>query len=220
MHATGEPTRQRKRQHRDFENDSELNEERLRAHFWQVSVDDALLAEADLGENSSVRIDHRRDAGIGSAGDRQALFDGADLSLMKMLVGAGARSEPGIVGDVEQPARPRRFLGDLVGEDDLIADQRACRRRARDRKKPRTSPDAEAAAHPGELHDAETLEEVLKGEILAERDEMNLVVAANDAALIVNDEQAVIDAGSAKRALRVPLLDEPRRAREQRGPLR
>ncbi len=49
---------------------------------------------------------------------------------------------------------------------------------------------------PGELHDAETLEEVLEGEILAERDEMDLVVAADDAALVVDDEQAVIDAGS------------------------
>ncbi len=81
-------------------------------------------------------------------------------------------------------------------------------------------PDAEAAAHPGELHEAETLEEVLEGKVLAERDEMDLVVAADDAALIVDDEQAVIDVGGAKLVLRVSLLDEPSRAHEQRGSLR
>ena len=38
------------------------------------------------------------------------------------------------------------------------------------------------------------LEKILEREILAERHEMDLVVAADDASLIVDDEQAVIDA--------------------------
>ena len=98
----------------------------------------AFLAETDLGENAPVRIDHRRDAGIGGADDRQALLDGADSRLMKVLIGTRAGSEPGVVGDVEQPARPAPLLGDIVGKDDLVADQRACRRRARDGEESRT----------------------------------------------------------------------------------
>ena len=76
-------------------------------------------------------------------------------------------------------------------------------------------PHAEAAAHTGELHHAETFEEVLEGEILAERDEMDLVVAAGDAAIAVDDENTIVDAIADQHALRVPLLDEPRRSDEE-----
>ena len=98
---------------------------------------------------------------------------------------------------------------DIVGKDDLIADERARRRRAGDREQARAGAGAEAAAHAGELHDAETLHEVLERQILAERHEMDLVVAVEDLALVVDHEQAVIDARRDEAILRVALLDNP-----------
>src|SRR4029450_13950284 len=120
--------------------------------------------------------------------------DGANLRLMKMLIGAGARSEPRIVGDVEQPARMCSRVGNLMREDDLVTDERRRRRCVGNGQESRALPLAEAAAHVSELHHAETFEKDLEGEILAERHEVNLVVAAGDATLAVDDENAVVDA--------------------------
>src|SRR6187431_1535326 len=113
---------------------------------------------------------------------------------MKMLIGAGAAAEPRIVGHVEKPARPRTAVGYLVGKDDLVADERPRRRSAGDREQARAGAGAEASAHAGELEDAETLHEVLERQILAERHEMDLVVAVEHLALVADREQAVIDA--------------------------
>src|SRR5262245_6889031 len=88
----------------------------------------------------------------------------------------------------------RSRLGDLMREDDLVADERRRWRRARDGQESRLPPHTEAAAHVSELHHAETFERVLEGEILAERHEVNLVVAASDATLAVDDKNAVVDA--------------------------
>src|SRR4030095_10119119 len=142
----------------------------------------------------------------------QALLDGANLRLVKMLVGACARSEPRIVGEVEQPARSRSRLGDLLREDDLVADERRHWRRARDRQESRLLPHVESAAHVGELHHAETFEKVLAGQIFAEWHEMNLCVTAGDATLAVDDEHAVVGAVADEAPLGVTFLDEPPRS--------
>src|SRR4029079_2153740 len=106
-------------------------------------------------------------------------------------------------------AWPVRLVSHVVREDDLVADERACRRRAWNWEEPRTGAGAEAAAHARELHDAETFHEILEREILTERHEMNLVVNREHAATVVDREQTVIDAPRGKRALCVPFLDEP-----------
>src|SRR5262245_65707552 len=110
----------------------------------------------------------------------------------------------------------RSRLGDLMREDDLVADERRRWRRARDGQESRLPPHTEAAAHVSELHHAEAFEKVLEGEILAERHEVNLVIAASDETLAVDDENAVVDAVADKQALDVTVLDEPPRSDEKR----
>ena len=60
---------------------------------------------------------------------------------------------------------------------------------------------------PVSCEDAETLHEVLKRQILAERHEMDLVVAVEHLALVADREQAVIDARRDEAILRVAFLD-------------
>jgi hypothetical protein len=55
----------------------------------------------------AARVDHRRDAGIGRAHQRQAHLDGADAGLRQMLVRAGDAAEPGVVGHLQDPVGPR-----------------------------------------------------------------------------------------------------------------
>ena len=49
----------------------------------------------------AVGSDHSRNAVVCGTHQRQAEFDGAQLRLTKMLVGAGRVPEPGVVGDIE-----------------------------------------------------------------------------------------------------------------------
>ena len=92
--------------------------------MWQIGVGDTAFAEADLGENAAIRIDLRRDAGIGATDERQSLLDGAHARLMEVLVGPRAATEPRIVGEVKQPAWPLGPARDLIGKDDFVADER------------------------------------------------------------------------------------------------
>src|SRR6516165_8564496 len=55
----------------------------------QIGVEHAFNAEAEPRDNSSQRIDHRRDAGVCGAHKGQALLDGAHPRLLKMLIGTG-----------------------------------------------------------------------------------------------------------------------------------
>src|SRR6187431_1352030 len=135
---------------------------------------------------------------------------------MEVLIRTGARSKPRVVGDVEQPARSRRALGHVIRKNDLVADERACRRRSGDGEKPRAGTCAEAAAHTGKLYDAEAFHEVLERKVLTKGNEMHLVVARDDAAPIVDCEQTVIDACLAKRAFCIALFGEPGRAYDER----
>src|SRR4029079_5586396 len=186
----------------------------------QETVDDSLLLQTELAEDASVRIDDRRDAGVGRAHHWQTLLDGAKLCLMKMLIRTSARAEPRIVGDVQEPAGSLRIVGDLVGKNDLVANERPRRRRARDREQARTGAGTEAAADAGELQEAETLHEILKRKIFAERHEMDLVVAAEDLTLVADHDETVVDALGSKTSVGVALGDCSRRSHEQARALR
>ncbi len=93
------------------------------------------LAETDLGENASIRIDDRRDAGIGGAHDRQTLLDGAHAA-PDGNADRDRRSMPNHASLVRLRSQPGRrpAVGHVIGEDDLVADERACRRRAGNRR--------------------------------------------------------------------------------------
>src|ERR1700729_216290 len=94
-----------------------------------------------------------------------------------MLLGSGPRTEPGIVGDVDNPTRPR-VRNNLSGKQDFVADQRAGLRRAGHIDRMRTIAGGEIARHAHHLGEAEAGEEVLDREIFAEGDEVELVVDA------------------------------------------
>ena len=151
-----EPSEKRKYKNRNLDPAFPHYESRNRQSLGQKPVDNSFFLESELAEHASVRIDNRRNACVGGAHHRQTLLDCAKLSLMEVLIGTGAAAEPGVVGHVEKPARPLRFIHDLVGKNDLIADERPRRRSAGDRKQARTCAGAEASAHAGHLEDAET----------------------------------------------------------------
>ena len=74
-------------------------------------------------DNTSHRIDHGGNAGIGSTHHRQSLLDRAQPHLLQMLIGAGRDSEPAVIGQVDDPARAIVARGNVAGKDRLVADQ-------------------------------------------------------------------------------------------------
>src|ERR1044072_1755714 len=56
----------------------------------QAGVEHAFEAEAEFAPRAAERIDHRRDAGVGGAHQRQAFLDRAPPRLLQKLAGAGA----------------------------------------------------------------------------------------------------------------------------------
>src|SRR5262245_31865645 len=173
-----EVAKKRKGENREFDPAPPHYEFRIRQSLRQKPVDGSFLLETKLGQYAPVGIDDGRDSGIGGAYHRQALFDGAKLCLMKMLIGTEAGAEPRIVGDVEKPSWSLRTVDHLVGKNDLVANQRPRRRGAGDREQSGPGPSAEAAADAGELQEAEAFHEIPKREIFAERHEVDFVVAA------------------------------------------
>src|ERR1700722_6154332 len=121
-------------------------------------------------------MDHRADSGVRRANQRQAFFDRAYARLLEMLIGAARNAEPAVIGDIDDPARPRLFGHHLARKDDLVADQGQRRRRAGHSDWPATIAGEKTAALFGELLEAETFEEVLERKIFAERHQMSLVV--------------------------------------------
>ena len=64
-------------------------------------------------------VDDGRNAGIGGAHQREPEFDRAQARLREMLVGPGREAEPGVVGDIQHPARTlgaRERIADLDRE--------------------------------------------------------------------------------------------------------
>ena len=79
--------------------------------------------------------------------------------LLEMLIGAGADTEPCIIGDIDEPAGSLTFRHCFVREDRLIADQRNHARRARHVHSAMTIAGDEAADNFGELHQADALQQ-------------------------------------------------------------
>ena len=80
------------------------------------------MTSATLRGNSAI-VRPYGSVGIRGTHERQSLLDGTDARLMEMLVRAGSIAEPGIIGNIEQPAGRLLSIPDCVGEYDLVADQ-------------------------------------------------------------------------------------------------
>ena len=87
--------------------------------------------ERQRRDDAAERIDHRGNAGIGRAHQRQAFAIAQHARLLEMLVGPGADAEPAVIGQIDQPARPLAARHRCAGEDRFVADQRQHLRRAR-----------------------------------------------------------------------------------------
>jgi len=146
-------------------------------------------------------VDHRGDAGVRCADHRDSLLDGAQPRRGEMLVGSGAVSEPGIVGDRQQQARARPGGDDPTGKDDLVADQRAEARQAGDLEGGRARAGAEVETALGQLREPE---DTAQRNVLAEWHEMELVVGGQDPAVARHGMERVPDLGRAVGTVAVP----------------
>ena len=77
-----------------------------------------------LASDASMRVDDGGNPCIGGTNQRQPLLDGAQTRLVQMLVGSGRGAEPGVVCQVQQPARPASVARHALGKYRFIADQR------------------------------------------------------------------------------------------------
>src|ERR1700679_3042779 len=98
----------------------------------ESAVQYTLLTRAQTCDDTSLRIDDCGNTGIRGAHHGKSLFNRAQPRSQEVLVGTDRRwrTEPRIVGDVDQPARPRN-TDRRRGEQNLVADQRTGGRRAR-----------------------------------------------------------------------------------------
>src|SRR5215472_4838643 len=100
-----------------------------------------------------------------------------------MLEGPAGYAEPGIVGDIEQPARPLTRTGDGAGKDHLVADHRRKPRQPGKGYRDVRLPFLEGAA----ANVARNRRQLpVEGNVLAQRDKMDLVVVGDDLALAVD----------------------------------
>jgi len=81
-------------------------EGRIAQCSWQRRIEDAPSPEAEPSDDPAIGIDDRRNAGVGGAHQRQALFYGARPGDGKVLIRTDALPEPGVVHYIEQPSRP------------------------------------------------------------------------------------------------------------------
>ena len=128
-----------------------------------------------------------------------------------MLIGSGRVAIPGIVRDVQDEAGGGVSDGDLIGENDLVADQGQEGGCACKRHRPARSTGGKAAGHLDEIGDTPAFENVLERQIFAEGHKMQLVGRFDDRALIVDHIDRVVEA----RASRLRAL-HPHRAADQR----
>ena len=127
--ATGARGRARRRQASQGRPARHRSGRRWSARAGAAAANRARLPrQGQRANDAAERIDHRRDAGIGGAHQRQAFLDRAHARLLQMLIGPGAAAEPAVIGDVEQPAGPLAARHGLAGKHDLVADQRQERR--------------------------------------------------------------------------------------------
>ena len=144
----------------------------------QRRIEHAFGAERQRAHDPPERIDHRGDAGIGGAHQRQAFLDRAHARLLQVLVGPVLMpNQPSLVRLSIQPGRSPAGTAS-PGKIDLVADQRqecAARRGNADRLA-RRSPGMKPPRTLVSCISPRLLEEILKRQIFAERHEMHLVV--------------------------------------------
>src|SRR5690606_10442876 len=106
---------------------AESSIERRGLRTREIGVDDPALVEAQTREDSPAGVDHACDSVVGDPDKRQAFLHSPDTRLVKMLVRAGRLTEPAVVGDVDEGARPLARLDDSARKDRFIADKSAHR---------------------------------------------------------------------------------------------
>ncbi len=131
------------------------------------------------GGDATVGIDGCGDSGVGGTQNPAVIFDGAHADHVEVLPGGAGVAVPAVVGDVDQDfGSLLGELADLVAEDGLVADEGSVGVAA-------GGEDGALLAGIEEAYFVEEAlceeEEVLVGDVLAEGDEMHLVVAANEA---------------------------------------
>ena len=159
--------------------------ERRRDWLRKRPVEHGLDTERERFDDAPQRINHRRDPGVCGPHQWKALLDRPHPSLLEVLMGTGACTEPAVIGEVEKPTRPLAAAADerpvdvaayviikpadsntaryrIAGKDDLVAHQRHEHRRPGNTLIAAAVARNKPAAHLGELHQADPLEQGLK----------------------------------------------------------
>ena len=159
----------------------------------------------DPSQNAPAMIDKTRDAPIGGADHRPAIFNTTQNGLREVLFRFAGTVEPGVVRQSRQKGRPRfRSLASEVGESVLEADKRGEKQGSGfsgvvgrfipfDAQERRFFPGFAAEARRGESLEKRKL--AFKGDIFAERDEMAFVVPFGQGATFVEEISRIVEAG-------------------------
>src|ERR1035437_5420831 len=126
--------------------------------------------------HATVGVDSCRDAVVGVAKNPAAILNGAHARHVQVLPGSAGVSVPGVVADVDQHLGAEAGeLADLVGKDRFITDEDSVAVTVQEKDLALL-----AAIEPGDFSGEFAGEEkqLLERNILTERNEVNLVVAA------------------------------------------
>src|SRR6185436_20563329 len=120
-----------------------------------------------------------------------------DARAQQMLARTCPWAEPGVVGDIDQPARPR-FTGYRAREEYFVTNQRTGIGCTWNGYRARTASRGEASRHPDKLGDAKAVQQRFEREVFAERNEMEFVVSHQQLPAVTEDIEAVVKAGAAR----------------------
>src|ERR1700730_11929641 len=123
-----------------------------------------------------------------------------------MLIGADTDPKPSVVGQVQEPAGPFPLRNYFAGKNDLVADEGQHVGRSRDGELVSSLTRQKSTRYIGQLRQPDAFEETLEREVLAERHEMQLVVARQNGPAVVDHIDRVIGAepAAARHRLRAP----------------
>src|SRR6266545_1367148 len=164
--------------------------ERSRPGLRQRDIGKGDVVETGACDDPTRRINDAADAVVGDPDQRQPFLDRAGAGDREMLERAGAAAVPGVVGDVEDPARARLRIDDGAGEDRLVADQWCEARKPWQCNRLRAGSGAQID-HAGS--DLLERQDIAQRYVFAEWDEMRLVVAGANRAVTVDRLDAVPD---------------------------
>src|ERR1700735_5241817 len=147
----------------------------------EVDADTGALVGRRGGSDSSVGVDGSGNASVGGAQNPAMVFDGSHTNHVEMLPGSAGVTVPAVVRDVDENVGSLLCeVTDLVAEDGLVADEHAVG----------VAPGFEDGALFAGFEVACVVEqalceeeEVLEGDIFAERNQMHLVVVTCEDAI-------------------------------------